>query len=147
VPRATVQGPATARAINAIRTTAGAVLSPDQIERLESQGTRERLQNELTKQLVTAGRFGENGALQLSLEITEFRLRTESGVRWVGAMAGPDVLGVKVRVAKNGVEVDTFETGVSTTVGTSWQYAYEVIRLERMIAELSRRIIAKLGPP
>jgi hypothetical protein len=147
VPRATVQGPATARAINAIRTTAGAVLSPDQIERLESQGTRERLQNELTKQLVTAGRFGENGALQLSLEITEFRLRTESGVRWVGAMAGSDVLGVKVRVAKNGVEVDTFETGVSTTVGTSWQYAYEVIRLERMIAELSRRIIAKLGPP
>jgi hypothetical protein len=144
VPSAKVDGAAASTAIRSIEITTSGVLVSEQIERLEAFSTRQRLQDELTKQLFAAGRYGEGGALQVFLQVTEFRLRTHSMVRWAGAMAGPDLLGIKARVVKSGVDVSTFETGVSTTVRPSPSYANEEGRLDRMVAELSRRIIAAL---
>ena len=146
VPLVRVHGTAATTAVGSIHTANGSVLPPQQLEVIERHGTRQRLQNELTRQLLVAGRFGEGGELHLTLDITEFRLRSESNVRWLGAMAGPDLLGVKVHVVKNGMDVSTFETGVSTTIALSARYVYEDARLVRMAEELSRRIIAKLPP-
>lgn len=82
VPEVHVHGAAASTAVGSIRIANASVLLADQTERLEAYGTRQRLQNELMKQLVAAGRFGEGGELQLSLEITAFRLehsRASSG--------------------------------------------------------------------
>jgi hypothetical protein len=135
--------------VASIDVTVAGALAPEQIERLANQGARQRLQDELTKQLFAAGRFGENGELRLSVQIVEFRLRSPSAVRWAGAMAGPDLLGITARVARFDVEMAAFDTGVSTTIVPSLSYANEEVRLDRMVVELARRIIARLptAPP
>ncbi len=140
VREASVAADVASKAVERIDIQCAPELSADRVAYLESYGTRQRLQNELMKQLASAGRFGHGGRLQLKLEIREFRLRSQASTFLNGAFAGADVLGVRALVTGAGVPDATFETGTSTVRGGQ----YEDDRLDRLVKELSRRVIAEL---
>lgn len=133
-------GVAANTAISNVTVSVGAIPA-ENAERLEMHGARQRIQNELMQQLAADGRFGSMGETELALSINSFRLRTQKAAHLYGAMAGADTLAVAVTVSRDNQTIKEFETGTSTALAKPKR---EADRLDKMVAELARRVIEQL---
>lgn len=81
------------------------------------------------------------GDLSVDVKLIGMRLRGTGTAVWWGVMAGVDWMTVDVTVTRNGAQVKQFQTGVSTFLG-GFVFGGREVRVDRMVDELARRIIA-----
>lgn len=131
----------TGEAVRDISLAVSATIPAEHTERLESHGTRQRVHNELMRQLAAGGRLSEAGEITLDVTIDSFRLRTAKQAYNWGAMSGADMLAVTVTVQRGDETLKEFDTGTSTVLAKP---KYEVERLDRLVETVSARIIEQL---
>lgn len=114
-------------------------------ERLDLYGTKERLTTAVAAELASQGRLSESGEFTLHIALVRFRLRSDQLALWVGSYAGLDRLAVRVEVRRANQVDRSFETNTSTILG-GIVYRNANKRLDRLIAELARRIVGGIPP-
>ena len=106
-----------------------------------AHGGAERIGTAVLQELASASKEDANTTVQI--RITRFRLRSSSSAFWLGLMAGADVIGCSVDVSKGGKLSHSFETDTSTIIGGLIRPG-SLTRFNRLVAELARRIVAKV---
>ncbi len=118
-------------------------LEPDRVERLEAYEGPRLIREGVESKLAAVGNLDPAGALDVTIELDKFRLRSSASAFWWGAAAGVDQIIVTVRVSKNGEEVKSFSTNTSTVLG-GIAYAGGGRRMQRLTDSLAERIVARL---
>jgi hypothetical protein len=106
-----------------------------------SHGGAERVGTAVLQELSNAGKGDAETTVRV--QITRFRLRSGSSAFWLGAMAGADIIACSVEVLQAGTVTKQFETDTSTIMGGLIMPG-PVTRFNRLVAELARRIAAKV---
>ena len=118
-------------------------LPTGQQQTLSSYRGDEQTQSQVSSMLASNGRLDPTGAYDVAIEFDGMRLRSGfSAVMW-GAMAGADRLNVTVRVMNGSSQIKSFKTSTSTALGGAI-YGSPTKRMNRMVATLSKRIVASL---
>jgi hypothetical protein len=120
-------------------------IDPPACERLEIYGTKDRLTTAVAAELASRGRYAKSGELMLHITLVLFRLRGDRLALWVGTSVGPDLVGVTVDVRRAEQVEQTYMTDTSSIFG-GIAYKDANKRLDRLIAELARRIVGGLRP-
>ena len=106
-----------------------------------AHGGAARVGTAVLQELSSAGKG--DGGTTVQIQITRFRLRSGSSAFWLGAMAGADIIGCSVEVLQGGNSTHSFKTDTSTILGGLIMPG-PVTRFNRLVAELARRIAAKV---
>ena len=116
-------------------------LAADRRAAFLAHGGAARVGTAVLQELTNVGK-GDAGTV-VKVRITRFRLRSGSSAFWLGAMAGADFIGCTVEVLQGSNSTHSFETDTSTILGGLIMPG-PVTRFDRLVAELARRIAAKV---
>ena len=106
-----------------------------------AHGGAARVGTAVLQELSSTGKRDAGTTVQV--KITRFRLRSGSNAFWLGAMAGADIIACSVEVFQGGNSTHSFKTDTSTIMGGLIMPG-PVTRFNRLVAELARRIAAKV---
>ena len=95
------------------------------------------IEEAIVSRLVEDGHFDESGAVQISVRITGFRLRSAGNAFWAGAMAGVDKLEGEVDIQQGDGHTNYYE--IKSSGAEEWYFKYSATArfrsLTRVLAE------------